>query len=88
MFIHVSRQCCACLFIPLLFVSNIPCRNIDKAGGLDQYILKTSDRKLDSDLAEALKAEMKERLSLRRKRAEPIGVPLAAQPLAMRDGES
>lgn len=37
-------------------------RNIDKAGGLDGYILNTPDKYLQSDIAINLKIQMLERL--------------------------
>jgi hypothetical protein len=33
-------------------------RNIDKAGGLDNYILKTPPHKLDSDMGEKIRMEL------------------------------
>ena len=41
-------------------------RWIDKAGGFDRYILHTPDRKLQSNVASALKIEMQEALVHRR----------------------
>jgi len=41
-------------------------RWIDKAGGFDRYILHTPDRKLQSNVASALKIEMQEALAQRR----------------------
>ena len=40
------------------FVTGAACRNIDKAGGLDTYILGTSDSKLDSDVGVGLKQQL------------------------------
>lgn len=34
------------------------CRDIDKAGGIDAYILNTPDKKLQSDVAMELRAQM------------------------------
>ena len=34
------------------------CRCIDKAGGLDRYLLKSSDQELGSDVGSQLKAEI------------------------------
>lgn len=34
------------------------CRCIDKAGGLDRYLLRTSDQELGSDVGSRLKAEI------------------------------
>ena len=34
------------------------CRCIDKAGGLDRYLLKSSDQELGSDIGSRLKAEI------------------------------
>ena len=34
------------------------CRCIDKAGGLDRYLLKSSDQELGSDVGSGLKAEI------------------------------
>lgn len=65
-----------------------PCRNIDKAGGLDSYILTTNDKKLDSDLATQLKMEMMERMlakqhsQQRRQAAAVTGMSPAAAQLA------
>jgi len=45
-----------------LRVTTYVLRCMDKAGGFDQYILKTSDKKLDSEVGSKLKLEMKEAL--------------------------
>lgn len=45
-------------------------RNIDKAGSLDNYILYSSDKELQSDIAVDLKIEMLDKL-LRLQRLKP-----------------
>jgi hypothetical protein len=46
-------------------------RNIDKVGGLDEYLLHTSDLKLDSDVGMQLRQHILEALGRRKEAAEP-----------------
>eukprot|EP00887_Chlorella_sp_A99_P004307 scaffold15.g4307.t1 len=66
-----------------LRVTTAALRNIDKAGGLDEYILGTSEEKLDSEAGLQLKAELLQRLDKlgrRQLQREPGGAPsFAAQ---------
>jgi len=67
-----------CFYQSLVF-----CRNIDKAGGLDNYILSTKDKYLDSDVAIDLKINMLEKL-LRQQDLKDVaqqGIPAAARVL-------
>ncbi len=55
-------------------------RNIDKAGGLDAYILNTPDKYLQSDIAIDLKIQMLQKLVREQAlREAPTGLPAAAQ---------
>lgn len=58
------------LHFPLHLGSRL-CRNIDKAGGLDAYILNTPDTKLQSDVAVELRQRMIQQLLKESSRAEP-----------------
>lgn len=53
------------------------CRNIDKAGGLDRYILTTPPKKLDSDFGEELREQLL--LALQKQGKQPLHLPKAAQ---------
>jgi hypothetical protein len=50
----------------LLFRS---CRCIDKAGGLDLYLLRTPDKKMGSDIGARLRQEVLDELARRRREA-------------------
>lgn len=52
-------------------------RNIDKAGGLDRYILTTPPKKLDSDFGEELREQLL--LALQKQGKQPLHLPKAAQ---------
>ena len=79
------RPATACSLTPF----SRACRNIDKAGGLDGYILNTSDKDMDSVLGIELKVEMLEKLLAaenRRTRGargaamSPVAAALLAEP--------
>lgn len=59
------------------------CRCIDKAGGLDRYLLKSSDQELSSDKGSKLKAEIIAKRQMQRA-AQQSMLPFAAsaQPAA------
>eukprot|EP00045_Choanoeca_perplexa_P022471 m.9663 g.9663 ORF g.9663 m.9663 type:complete len:146 (-) comp9474_c0_seq1:91-528(-) len=59
-------------------------RCIDKAGGFDNYILKTKPERLDSDKGMALKAEMQKQLR-QQKRAAAAANTQPKQPTATSD---
>lgn len=69
--------CCSYITLP----RPVPCpasawnRNIDKAGGLDNYILQTPPHKLDSDVGEELRLKM---LGERERRQRQRQLPRAA----------
>lgn len=56
------------------------CRCIDKAGGLDRYLLKSSDQELGSDIGSRLKAEIvaKRQMQKLQKAAQQNMLPFAA----------
>lgn len=56
------------------------CRCIDKAGGLDRYLLKSSDQELGSDIGLRLKAEIvaKRQMQKLQKTAQQNMLPFAA----------
>lgn len=56
-----TRACCR---------ARPPTRNIDKAGGLDNYILQTPAAKLESDVGEALRSRMQAELRRQQKRQQ------------------
>jgi len=61
---------------------NLLSRTIDKYGGLDEYLLRTSDEKLASDVGSQLKEQIKEALTeqrsqhRRRSHAQKVSNPL------------
>ena len=64
--------------------------NIDKAGSLDNYVMNTPDKYLQSDLAVDLKIEMLEKL-LRQQNATSSanqGIPLAAQAALQQESDT
>ncbi len=66
-----------------LRVTTAALRSIDKAGGLDRYVLDTDDGKLDSARAVELKVDMLQALLLRQGAAQAAGMsPLAAAAVA------
>ena len=66
-----------------LYVFSLLCRNIDKAGSLDNYIMHTADKDLQSDVAMDLKIEMLEKMLRQQGMAaqamQGLGLPPAAQ---------
>lgn len=79
----------ACL-LPLLAGPSGHCRNIDKAGGLDAYILGTSEQKLDSDVALQLKAQMLQQLATvaPKQQLQRLGASFAAQGVVVPSGSA
>jgi large subunit ribosomal protein L28 len=66
-----------------LRVTTAALRSIDKAGGLDRYVLDTDDGKLDSARAVELKVDMLQALLRRQGAAQASGMlPLAAAAVA------
>lgn len=50
-------------------------RSIDRAGGLDAYLLSTPPARLDSDVGEELRARVVAALATRREAGQVVGVP-------------
>ncbi|KAG7670727.1 hypothetical protein NADE_009068 [Nannochloris sp. 'desiccata'] len=68
-----------------LRVTTAALRNIDKAGSLDNYVMNTADKYLESDVAMDLKIEMLEKMlrghgvAARAMQGMNLGLPAAAQ---------
>ena len=60
-------------------------RNIDKAGGLDNYILQTPSHKLDSDVGDQLKQKMQAALQ-RQRQQQKVLLPQAAAAVSEQAG--
>ena len=72
---------CPCSFLPSFF---LPARrNIDKAGGLDEYILTTPDKHLDSDKALELRQQLLSRLQRQASKQQQQQMLSAAAQAAM-----
>lgn len=63
--------------LPKMMCVHGGCRCIDKAGGLDRYLLKTSDQDLASDIGVKLRTEIIANRQLLRARGESA-LPFAA----------